>query len=181
MQYITHYPSPLGEILLASDGKALIGLWFKDQKHFALTLESKKETREENNLPVFHLAIQWLNIYFDGIKPDFSVPVHCSGTPFQQEVWHILQTIPYGQTITYKDIASRIAAERGIPHMSAQATGGAVSRNPVSILIPCHRVIGTDGSLTGYAGGIDRKKALLLLEQGISIPSSEAHKWTDSY
>lgn len=163
MMYISHYKSPLGRMLLASDGTGLTGLWFEGQKYFARCLESEPK---ENELPVFKDAKRWLEIYFSGNEPDFSVPLHFIGTPFQKEVWEILCAVPYGQTTTYGMIAKELAARRGLPHMSAQAVGGAVGHNNISIIVPCHRVVGADGSLTGYAGGMDRKKFLLDLESG---------------
>ncbi|HIT63441.1 MAG TPA: methylated-DNA--[protein]-cysteine S-methyltransferase [Candidatus Ventrimonas merdavium] len=161
MQYISHYTSPLGEILLAADETGLTGLWFEGQKYFALYLD---EEHEEKELPVFEQAKRWLTIYFSGKEPDFQVPLHFTGTEFQNEVWEILYAIPYGQTMTYGQIAAQIAEKRGLQRMSAQAVGGAVGRNEISIIVPCHRVVGTNGSLTGYAGGIDKKIALLQLE-----------------
>ena len=156
-----HYDSPLGGILLAADEIGLTGLWFEGQKYFGLYLDKEHEERE---LPVFEQAKQWLDVYFSGREPDFKVPLHFIGTDFQKEVWEILYSIPYGQTTTYGEIAKQLAAKRGLKHMSAQAVGGAVSHNEISILVPCHRVVGTNGSLTGYAGGIDKKIALLKLE-----------------
>ena len=161
MQYISRYHSPMGGILLAGDGNGLTGLWFEGQKYFAYGLGSEYEARE---VPVFEETRRWLTAYFSGRKPQNQVPLHFLGTDFQKEVWKILCTIPYGRTITYGKIAARIAAERGISHMSAQAVGGAVGHNKISVLVPCHRIIGTNGSLTGYAGGIDRKVKLLELE-----------------
>ena len=161
MQYISHYTSPLGEILLAANETGLTGLWFEGQKYFALYLD---EEHEEKELPVFEQAKRWLTIYFSGKEPDFQVPLHFTGTEFQNEVWEILYAIPYGQTMTYGQIAAQIAEKRGLQRMSAQAVGGAVGRNEISIIVPCHRVVGTNGSLTGYAGGIDKKIALLQLE-----------------
>ena len=113
---------------------------------------------------MFEQAKRWLTIYFSGKEPDFQVPLHFTGTEFQNEVWEILYAIPYGQTMTYGQIAAQIAEKRGLQRMSAQAVGGAVGRNEISIIVPCHRVVGTNGSLTGYAGGIDKKIALLQLE-----------------
>lgn len=161
MQYISRYHSPMGGILLAGDGNGLTGLWFEGQKYFALHLDKEQEERE---IPLFELAKGWLDVYFSGREPDFSVPLHLMGTAFQKEVWEILRSIPYGHTMTYGEIAKQLAEKRGLPHMSAQAVGGAVGRNPISILVPCHRVVGADGSLTGYAGGIDKKGRLLKLE-----------------
>ena len=162
MQYISHYSSPLGDILLAADQEGLTGLWFEGQKYFALYLDKEHEEKE---LPVFESAKEWLDLYFSGKNPKLQVPLHFTGTPFQNEVWEILSAIPYGQTTTYGEIAKKLAARRGLPHMSAQAVGGAVGHNEISIIVPCHRVVGTNGSLTGYAGGIDRKVKLLTLEQ----------------
>ncbi len=161
MQYISHYASPLGNILLAADDIGLTGLWFEGQKYYALYLDKE---HMETELPVFESAKQWLDIYFSGREPDFTLPLHFTGTPFQNEVWEILSSIPYGKTMTYGEIATQLAARRDLKRMSAQAVGGAVGHNEISIIVPCHRVIGADGSLTGYAGGISRKIALLELE-----------------
>lgn len=173
MRYISHYASPLGNILLAADDLGLTGLWFEGQKYFALHLD---KTCEEKELPLFKDAKKWLDIYFSGKNPDFKVPLHLHGTDFQKEVWNILFEIPYGQTMTYGEIARQIASKRGRNSMSAQAVGGAVGHNPISIIVPCHRVVGTKGSLTGYAGGIDKKIALLTLEnialQNFFIPQN---------
>ena len=162
MHYINHYHSPLGTILLAADDTGLTGLWFEGQKYFAQGLD--KET-EEKDLSVLQTARRWLDVYFSGQKPDFQVPLHLQGTTFQKEVWEMLSSIPYGKTTTYGAIAKQLAAKRGLPHLSAQAVGSAVGHNKISIIVPCHRVIGADGSLTGYAGGIWRKEKLLALEQ----------------
>lgn len=162
MQYISHYQSPMGDILLAADEIGLTGLWFEGQKYFALYLDKE---HEEKKLPVFEKAKRWLDIYFSGKEPGFTVPLHFVGTDFQNEVWEILSSIPYGETTTYGEIAKQIAARRGLPHMSAQAVGGAVGHNEISIIVPCHRVVGSNGSLTGYAGGIDKKIKLLELEK----------------
>ena len=161
MDYINHYDSPIGGITLASDGTALTGLWFDDQKYFGDTLT---EEYEETNLPVFAKATEWLDIYFSGRNPGFIPPLSMRTTAFRRRVWEIMLEIPFGQTMTYGQIAAQIAKEKGLPHMSAQAVGGAVGHNSISLIIPCHRVVGTDGSLTGYAGGIDKKIALLELE-----------------
>lgn len=161
MQYTSHYRSPIGGILLAADDAGLTGLWFEGQKYFALHLDKEHEEKE---VPPFEIAKQWLDIYFSGKAPDFTVPLHFTGTDFQNEVWEILCAIPYGQLTTYGEIARQLAARRGVEHISAQAAGGAVGHNQISILVPCHRVVGSNGSLTGYAGGIDKKRALLALE-----------------
>ena len=165
MQYISYYQSPLGRILLAADEIGLTGLWFEGQKYFAMHLDKEHEEKE---LPVFTTVKHWLDFYFSGQEPDFTVPLHLIGTDFQKEVWEILCSIPYGKTMTYGEIAKMIAKKRGLEHMSAQAVGGAVGHNKISIIVPCHRVLGTNGSLTGYAGGIDKKIALLTLEKCIS-------------
>ena len=161
MQYISYYKSPIGTILLAADEIGLTGLWFEGQKYYALYLEKENEEKE---LPVFELAKKWLDIYFSGKEPKFKIPLHFTGTDFQNEVWEILYAIPYGQTMTYGEIAKVLAKKRGTKQMSAQAVGGAVGHNEISVIVPCHRVVGTNGSLTGYAGGIDKKIALLKLE-----------------
>ncbi len=161
MQYTSHYRSPIGNILLAADWTGLTGLWFEGQKYFAFYLDKQHEEKE---IPVLAQAKEWLDLYFSGREPEFHVPLHFTGTDFQNEVWGILGTVPYGQTTTYGALARRIAAGHGRKSMSAQAVGGAVGRNEISILVPCHRVVGANGSLTGYAGGIDKKIALLKLE-----------------
>lgn len=161
MQYTTTYQSPLGEILLAADEIGLTGLWFEGQKYFALYLDKEHEEKE---LPVFVEAKRWLDMYFSGREPDFKLPLHFTGSEFQNEVWEILYSIPYGRTMTYGEIAKVLAEKRGISRMSAQAVGGAVGKNEISIIVPCHRVVGTSGSLTGYAGGISKKIELLKLE-----------------
>ncbi|MCD8066179.1 MAG: methylated-DNA--[protein]-cysteine S-methyltransferase [Oscillospiraceae bacterium] len=162
MQYTCHYASPLGGILLAADEVGLTGLWFEGQKYFAKLLDKE---HEERKTPCLTEAARWLDVYFAGREPDFDVPLHFTGTDFQNEVWGILRTIPYGRTMTYGEIAKQIAERRGLARMSAQAVGGAVGHNEISIIVPCHRVVGTNGSLTGYAGGIDKKIKLLTLEK----------------
>lgn len=161
MDYLSHYDSPLGPITLSSDGEALTGLWFDGQKYFGATL-SKEQA--EKDLPVFTEARRWLEAYFAGKDPGPTPPLNPKGTPFQKAVWDILRTIPHGSTLTYGEIGLRVAHTMGRASMSAQAVGGAVGHNPISIMIPCHRVIGTRGSLTGYAGGVDKKLRLLQLE-----------------
>ena len=162
VNFIHRYDSPLGGITEASDGKSLIGLWFDGQKYFADTLDSDSE---EKRLPVFEQTDRWLDIYFSGRKPDFTPPLSMKTTAFRKAVWKIMLKIPYGHTMTYGEIADKIAKQQGRAWMSAQAVGGAVAHNPVSLIIPCHRVVGTNGSLTGYAGGIDKKVKLLTLEK----------------
>lgn len=161
MQYTAIYRSSMGEILLACDEIGLTGLWFEREKYYAMGLDPVHEAR---TTPILEETIRWLDLYFSGIEPDFLPPIHMIGSPFQLSVWKILTEIPYGKTVTYGEIASQIAKDRGLSRMSAQAVGGAVGHNEISILVPCHRVIGTNGSLTGYAGGVDKKIALLKLE-----------------
>ena len=161
MAYVQHYDSPLGGILLAADESGITGLWFDGQKYFARDLPAE---RVEQNIPALAEAKRWLDIYFTGGEPDFTPPLHPIGSGFRQAVWNILLQIPYGQTTTYGEIARQLAAKQRLARMSAQAIGGAVGHNEISIIIPCHRVVGTNGSLTGYAGGIDRKVKLLELE-----------------
>ena len=160
MTFTQHYDSPLGSILLTADEMGLTGLWFDGQKHFARDLPAQ---HTEQETPVLSEAKRWLDIYFAGKEPDFLPPLHPVGSSFQQSAWKILLTVHYGQTITYGDIARQLAAQQG-GRVSAQAVGGAVGHNKVSIIIPCHRVVGANGSLTGYAGGIDKKIKLLELE-----------------
>lgn len=173
IDYTTHCKSPLGGITLASDGEALVGLWFDGQKHFADALAEQHE--ECDDLPIFDETRRWLDIFFSGKAPDFTPKLGMRAGDFRKRVWEIMLTIPFGQTLTYGDIARRIARERGIQSMSAQAVGGAVGHNSISLIIPCHRVVGTDGSLTGYAGGIDRKLRLLRME-GALQPNQESCK-----
>lgn len=161
MIYISTYLSPLGNSLLATDDIGLTGLWFEGQKYFANTLP---DTRIVQETKILTEAKKWLDIYFSGEDPTFTPPLHPSGSAFRQAVWQILLQIPYGQTITYGEIARRMAEVKKVPLMSAQAVGGAVGHNEISIIIPCHRVVGTNGSLTGYGGGIDKKISLLNLE-----------------
>lgn len=161
MQYTARYRSPMGEILLAADGTGLTGLWFEGAKYYAGGLDPEHEERE---LPVFGDVRKWLDIYFTGKEPDFTPPVHMTGSPFRLGVWELLRQIPYGETVTYGELAQAVAGQRGLARMSAQAVGGAVGHNPMSLIVPCHRVVGADGSLTGYAGGVAKKERLLALE-----------------
>ena len=165
VDYTAHYDSPLGGITMASDGERLVGLWFEGQKHFADTLG--KEHRERPDLEIFAATRRWLDIYFSGRAPDFTPPLLMRTTPFRHRVWEILLTIPYGRTMTYGDISRIIARERGLKSMSPQAVGGAVGHNSISLIIPCHRVVGAGGSLTGYAAGIDKKLRLLEMEKAV--------------
>lgn len=154
MVHSSHYDSPLGGIFLSADEIGLTELRFGMQEN----------APPEGDTPILASAKRWLDIYFSGQEPDFTPPLQPLGTAFQMEVWEILRTIPYGQSITYGEIARKLAARRGIPKPSAQAVGGAVGRNPIGILIPCHRVLGKGGLLTGYAGGLEKKIRLLELE-----------------
>ena len=162
MEYTHRYISPLGGITLASDGEALTGLWFDGQKHFADTLDPQ---HKEKDLPVFDEAGRWLDVYFSGKAPEFTPKLRMKTTEFRKAVWEVLLTIPFGQTMTYGEIAAVIAKQKGMNRMSARAVGGAVGHNAISLIIPCHRVVGANGSLTGYAGGIDKKVKLLALEK----------------
>ena len=162
MIYTFDYNSPLGKITMASDGESLLGLWFENQKYFA---DNIKGESEEKRLEIFDKTSKWLDIYFSGKEPDFTPKIKLTGTPFRKEVAKIMLTIPYGKTMTYGEIAEKIAHQKGIEKMSAQAVGGAVGHNSISIIIACHRVVGANGSLTGYAGGIDKKIELLKLEK----------------
>ena len=164
MNYTYHYTSPLGSITLASDDESLTGLWFDGQKHFPHKLISESTVAE---LPIFTRTCNWLDIYFSGNIPDFTPSIYLNTTTFRKAVYDILLTIPYGQTMIYGEIANIIAEQNGVERMSAQAVGSAVGHNPISIIIPCHRVVGTDGSLTGYAGGLNKKIELLKLEKAL--------------
>lgn len=168
MEYIANYESRLGKILLASDGDALTGLWFYGQKYFASTLS---EEHMEKELPVFEKVKKWLDDYFAGKDPAVDFKLAPKGTDFRQQVWKLLLDIPYGEVKTYGEIAREIANMRGLPSMSGQAVGGAIGHNPISIIIPCHRVVGTNGSLTGYAGGVEKKDWMLRMEGTLNIQS----------
>lgn len=165
MEYSWQYEAPVGRIHLASDGEALIGLWIEGQKYFNETLS---EEMQNVYLPVFKKTVSWLDAYFAGKQPEVLGPdapkLSPRGSEFRQMVWQILCEIPYGSLMTYGEIARQIAQKTGKSTMSAQAVGGAVGHNPISIIIPCHRVVGSSGSLTGYAGGLDKKIMLLTLE-----------------
>ena len=155
--------SPLGEVRLRSNGESLTGLWFVGQVNDAKEIS---DLEIKNDLPIFRQVESWLESYFSGEKTPITIPLQPKGTSFQQRVWQILQEIPYGKTMAYGEIAQRIAQEKGVETFSAQAVGQAVGKNPISILIPCHRVLGKNGALTGYAGGVHRKEQLLQLERG---------------
>ena len=159
-----NFRSPVGDLVLSSDGMNLTGLWIEIQKYFGATL---CEHVIEENVPVFEETKYWLDLYFAGKRPDFLPPLAPKGSEFRQLIWKFLLEIPYGETTTYGALAKKAAKAMGKTSMSAQAAGGAVGHNPISIIIPCHRILGADGSLTGYAGGLDAKKYLLALEGGI--------------
>lgn len=165
--YVAHYKSPLGDLALASDGDSLVGLWLDGQKYFAASVRGQME--DEESLPVLHDTKRWLDRYFAGEKPQIGeLPLAPAGSAFRQQVWKLLEEIPYGAVVAYKDLAEAVAEKLGRETMSAQAIGQAVGHNPISIIIPCHRVIGKNGSLTGYAGGID-KKIWLLEHEGVDL------------
>lgn len=165
MLYTGYYRSPLGRLLLAADEIGLTGLWFERQRYFAQGLAPVHTDKET---PILAQTRRWLDLYFSGSVPDFTPPLHPIGSDFRQEVWALLLQIPYGKTTTYGALANQLAEKHGQRRMSAQAVGGAVGHNAISIIIPCHRVVGADGSLTGYAGGLDTKARLLAVE-GVPI------------
>ena len=168
MYYTTLYETPIGRLTLAADGsgETITGAWFEGQKYFGGT--SGHELIEKNDIAVFDTAKAWLDRYFDGERPSpHELPLALCGTPFRQEVWKLLCEIPYGEVITYGKLAVEVARRLGRERMSAQAIGGAVGHNPISVIIPCHRVIGADGSMTGYAGGVELKEWLLSHEGAI--------------
>lgn len=160
--HIQFHDSPLGKLVMSSDGSALIGLGLASQRAAGAAAAATRS--QEKSLPIFQETARWLDTYFRGRAPSFTPKLKFSGSNFQKRVCEIMLTIPYGQTVTYGEIAARIARERGIPRMSAQAVGGAVGANPILIIVPCHRVIGADGNLTGYGAGMERKIQLLTLE-----------------
>lgn len=171
MMFACYYDSPLGKLLLTADALGLTGLYFDGEKTEPGRLPFVYTERET---PLLAETKRWLDVYFSGREPDFLPPLHPAGSAFRQAVWALLLKIPYGQTTTYGAIARQLAAKQGIPKMSAQAVGGAIGDNKIAIVIPCHRVIGANGSLTGYAGGMNRKAALLELEHadmtGLFLP-----------
>lgn len=163
MIYTSTYKSPIGNLLIASKDNKLVGLWIERQKYYLSNF--KEEIAKNSNLEILVKTKQWLDRYFNGEKPDINeLEINLIGSEFRKSVWEILKNIPYGEVITYNDIAKKLAKQKGIEKMSAQAVGGAVGHNPISIIIPCHRVVGTNGNLTGYAGGIKNKVELLKLE-----------------
>ena len=172
MHYLSHYESPLGAMTMASDGEHLTGLWFDGQKYDRSTIDGNAELKP--HLPVFTQTAQWLDAYFEGSDPGFTPPISVEGSDFKKMVSSIMLSIPFGATSTYARIAAEVARRTGRTHMSAQAVGGAVGRNPIVLIVPCHRVLASDGSLRGYAGGVDRKEWLLEREgvtmSGLSTP-----------
>lgn len=167
MLYTAHYNSPIGKLLLAEKDNSLVGVWIEGQKYFLGTL--RDEMREDNDSSVLLQAKKWLDRYFAGGKPSIGeLPLAPAGSEFRKEVWKILCEIPYGEVTTYGEISKKLASRRGLNRMSAQAVGGAVGHNPLSIIVPCHRVVGANGSLTGYAGGL-QKKIKLLTHEGVDI------------
>ena len=172
MIYTAHYDSPLGRHFLAADEEGLTGLWFEDAAHFADGLPTE---REESETPVLAETKKWLDLYFRGQEPEFLPKLHPVGSEFRQEVWALLREIPYGRTTTYGTLAKELARRQGRTTVSAQAVGGAIGHNRISILIPCHRVVGSSGSLTGYAGGLEKKARLLELE-GVAM---ERFRWPE--
>ncbi len=164
MFYGTHYSSPVGDILLAADDKSIIGLWIENQKYIGNTMPDGIE--ENNSNDIICQGVKWLDAYFAGDKPDISeLSLAPRGNDFRQCVWKIITEIQYGKLATYSEVAKKTAERLGKRVMSAQAVGGAIAHNPISIIIPCHRVVGSSGSLTGYAGGIDKKILLLKHEE----------------
>ena len=172
MHYLNHYESPLGAMTMASDGEHLTGLWFDGQKYDRSTIDGNAELKP--HLPVFTQTAQWLDAYFEGTDPGFTPPISVKGSDFKKMVSSIMLSIPFGATSTYARIAAEVARRMGRKQMSAQAVGGAVGRNPIVLIVPCHRVLASDGSLRGYAGGVDRKEWLLKMEgvnmSGLSTP-----------
>ena len=172
MHYLSHYESPLGAMTMASDGEHLTGLWFDGQKYDRSTIDD--DAVLQPRLPVFTQTAQWLDAYFEGADPGFTPPIRVEGSNFKKMVSSTMLSIPFGATSTYTRIAAEVARRMGRKQMSAQAVGGAVGRNPITLIVPCHRVLASDGSLRGYAGGVDRKDRLLEMEgvnmSGLSTP-----------
>ena len=166
MHYLSHYESPLGAMTMASDGEHLTGLWFDGQKYDRSTISD--DAVDQPHLPIFTQTAHWLDTYFEGADPGFTPPIRIEGSDFKKMVTSIMLSIPFGTTSTYAHIAAEVAHRMGRKQMSAQAVGGTVGRNPIALIVPCHRVVATNGSLRGYAGGVDRKERLLEME-GVSM------------
>ncbi|MGI6402555.1 MAG: methylated-DNA--[protein]-cysteine S-methyltransferase [Thermoguttaceae bacterium] len=166
MRYVARYESPIGPVTLASDGERLVGLWFDGQRYDRAALAD--EELANLDLPIFAETRRWLDLYFSGAAPDFTPPLKLEGTTLRREVGALMLAIPYGQTTTYGALAQRVAERRGRGRSSARAVGGAVAHNPISLVVPCHRVIGAKGKLTGYAGGLE-KKIWLLQHEGVAL------------
>lgn len=162
MKYTRKYNSPIGLLTLASDGDRLTGLWIEGQAYFP---KIDQTVLKKDDLPIFHETISWLETYFQGENPGFIPPISLKGTEFRKQVWNVLAEIPYGELITYGEIARQVSQIKNGKYVSPRAVGGAVGHNPISIIIPCHRVIGVDNRLTGYAGGLDVKIKLLEYEK----------------
>lgn len=183
MYYMTIYIPPiagLGKFSIVSDGDSIIGIWMDGQKNFASTLRETPEIRDD--LPIFLITRNWFDRYFSGENPSISeIPMAPYGSDFRQLIWKLLCEIPYGMTTTYGELAGKAAKILGRKSMSAQAVGGAVGHNPISVIIPCHRVIGSGGNLTGYAGGIEKKKLLLDHEKNLRMLFAVEEKWDEKY
>lgn len=170
MTYAMKYDAPVGSLTILSDGESITQVLFANQA-------CSDEMIQTGNVPILQQAEAWLDCYFSGEKPQSSLKLKPEGTPFQQKVWQLLSEIPYGHVVTYGELATKIAKQLGKSHMSAQAVGGAVGRNPISIIVPCHRVVGKDGSLTGFGGTIDNKIKLLQLE-GVNMSALYRPKYS---
>ena len=167
MFYKTDYNAPIGRMMIVSDDTRIVGVWLEGQKYFGGVIG--EDLLRQDELPVLQEAKSWLDRYFAGDKPQISeLPLAPRGNAFRQAVWRILCAIPYGEVVTYGDIAKEIARQQGVKTMSAQAIGGAVGHNPISVIIPCHRVVGVNGNLTGYAGGLE-VKIKLLTHEGVDM------------
>ena len=167
MYFSTQYSSPVGDLTLCGREDSLVGLWLEGQKYFGASIPEPAVPND--SLPLFSQVKDWLDRYFAGEQPEIAeLSLSPIGTPFRLEVWKLLQNILYGQVITYGQLSWQVAEALGRPSMSAQAVGSAAGHNPISILIPCHRLVGADGSLTGYAGGVDKKR-WLLAHEGVSL------------
>ena len=165
MFYYFTYDSPVGKLMVVSDEDNIVGLWIEGQKYFMENIKGKMV--ENPNYPILKLVKKWLDDYFNGQKPELNLPLKPYGSQFKRTVWQVLCEIPYGKTVTYGSVANKVASKLGKERMSARAIGNAVGHNPISIIIPCHRVVGKNGNLTGYAGGLDKKIWLLNYENAL--------------